>query len=105
MQGYIDGVPSVFGSPPFTRGDFVVLNKLYYTGYRFHMNSIVRQVVDIKKSRTTASGWLVYVDGGKPCPCCGLTPANRLCMDSGWFQLANADNIENDKKEAERVRA
>lgn len=86
MQGYVDGVKTAYTNPPFAVGEKVVLEKDYYNqGVRVHMNKVVRTVIRVYPTSSMASGWAVEVDGGEPCKHCGLTPASKLRLDSGWF--------------------
>ena len=94
MKAYIDGVKSLFGEPPFKIGDKVTFKEKYYS-YRRYENDIVRTVTDVRYSTTCHSNWQVSVDGGSPCPCCGLTPGNKAKCDSGWFKkFQPKENVE-----------
>lgn len=87
MKGYIDGVPSILGNPPIKTGAKVRLKNPYYGPCRTLENNIIRTVTRVRPG-TSASGWWVELDGGTPCSCCGLTPGNKLKLDSGWVTEA-----------------
>lgn len=98
-RGYVDGVTSFAGTPPFQQGDKVVLTKWYYSVRRSE-NYLVRSVIKVRESSVPRSGWAVSVDGGPACPTCGLTPGNPLNgFSSGWFRHATPEEIANNRRE------